>query len=165
MKIRPEHLEAVQQEERARQKQGPVSEAFEDVLARQVDGEGGAESAQGAQAPLPGYRTASIDPLLSVREVQEADNQPATESEVMEHIDSLLTKWENYAEQLEGRGSAANLRQAYGVLASISGEVQGLKQAVSSMQDEGAPLRSVVDELEVLTVTEQFKFNRGDYTE
>ena len=163
MKIRPEYTDAVAREDQTRSRTRPASEAFEDVLAKQVGRE--ETAVQGMTATLPGSRIASLDPLLPVAEVRETANQTSSESEVMEHIDSLLSKWENYAQHLEGSSSQGTLRDAYGMLSSISGEVAGLKQAVSDIPGGGAPLRSMIDELEVMTVTEQFKFNRGDYTE
>jgi hypothetical protein len=68
-----------------------------------------------------------------------------------------------YAQQLESPAKRANLREAYSVLEQISQAVSELKQDVPKFAATNPSLESMVNELEVLTVTETFKFNRGDY--
>ncbi len=73
-------------------------------------------------------------------------------------VESVLDKWDNYAASLAG--SESGLKSAYGTLDEIANEVAAIKESQPNL-DPG--LKSIVDELETLTATEQFKFNRGDY--
>jgi hypothetical protein len=73
-------------------------------------------------------------------------------------VDDVLSKWEEYADQLDSDG---DLREAYGTLQGITEDVERLKGEAGSVA--GGGLQSLVDEIEVMAATEQFKFNRGDY--
>jgi hypothetical protein len=53
----------------------------------------------------------------------------------------------------------SGLREAHAALQDMQGQVDGLKAAAKDQPG----LQSIVNELDVLTRTEQFKFNRGDY--
>ena len=79
----------------------------------------------------------------------------------MENMDTLLAEWENYADKLAAGSGGDSLKQAYGVLEHIESGVRQLKEELPESTTAG--LGSLVNELEVMTVTEKFKFNRGDY--
>lgn len=108
---------------------------------------------------------AALGGVQAVESVQAVSPTSQEREQVMDKIDDVLTEWEHYAETLTRE---TNLKRADGVLDRIAGEVGDLKRR---MDDEGAQgisteeLKSMVDELEVLAVTERFKFNRGDYSE
>lgn len=137
--------------------------SFEGLLSQEVEKSRSQTGAARTLAPPPGAKALGISPLLTVQEISQTENPSETEQKVMEHIDILLHKWENYAQVLKTPGTGDDLRQAYGYLENIQSEVQVLKGAAPSLRTENPSLKSMVDELEILTVTEQFKFNRGDY--
>ena len=87
--------------------------------------------------------------------VQKIDSAGAA---VTGQVESILDKWDSYAATLAG--PQAGLKSAYGTLDEITKDVANLKEGQPNL-DPG--LRSIVDELETLATTEQFKFNRGDY--
>ena len=74
----------------------------------------------------------------------------------------MLNQWDNYAQSLGDASESGGLRQAYGMLEGIAGEVRGLKEDAATLESHPG-LKSLVDELDVLATVEQFKFNRGDY--
>ncbi|THB68713.1 MAG: hypothetical protein D6E12_05980 [Desulfovibrio sp.] len=158
MKIRPDQVDAVQREAEAKAKPRPASQDFSEVLAREVGGSEAAAEEVGTAHAAP---VQSVNPLLDVAQAEAATPTP-TEQEVMEHIDSVLEKWEKYAHTLADQDAEPGLRSAYTVLESISGDVAGLRNVTRQIGEGG--LQSLVQELEILTVTEQFKFNRGDYS-
>ena len=160
MKIRPEQLEALKQQETSRTRPRPGSQEFEDMLAQEVERSGTSEGTERAAAPPPG---AGIAPLLSVEGVSQVEPVRKTEHEVMEHLDSVLAKWEDYADHLHDGGQETGLKRAYGVLENISSEVSELKETAGVLGEADPGLKSMVDELEIMTVAERIKFNRGDY--
>ncbi len=162
MKIRPEQLEALRREEELRSRSQPDKTGkFGDMLAQEVRKSDVQQAAEGLEAP---GRTEAATGAEAVQAVDRAEAiQPQiTEREVMDTLDAVLDKWESYADSL-GAMRQGDLRQAYGVLEDISSEVEGLKAAAGSLEDGGGDLQSMVDTLEIMTVTERFKFNRGDY--
>ena len=79
----------------------------------------------------------------------------------MNNMDTLLAKWEDYADTLAADSGGDSLKQAYGVLENIENGVRQLKEDLP--EGLSPDLGSLVNEMEVMTVTEKFKFNRGDY--
>ena len=76
-----------------------------------------------------------------------------------------MREWENYAATLQASGRDKGLRPAFGVLENIETGLKELKDKWPSLSRDHPGLKSVVDELEVMAVTERIKFNRGDYLE
>lgn len=158
MKISNDQVSAVEQQQRAeRASQGETQGgvAFGELLAREMDE--GSVSALGVGGPRP----LGVNPLLMAQ--VPAVEKPQAEQKVMESLDSLLNDWEEYAGQLESQGESMDLKDAYKRLSRIGGEIERLKAENPDMGQKNPGLKSIVDELEVLSVTETFKFNRGDY--
>ena len=164
MKIRTDPSEVLRPQEQTRTKPLPeTGTSFEDLLSQEVGKSQFQTGAAGSQAPPPGAKVYGISPLLAAQEISQIENPSDTEQKVMEHIDSLLHNWENYARVLKTPATGDGLRQAYGFLENIQSEVNELKGSAPDLGKDHPNLKSMVNELEILTVTEQFKFNRGDY--
>lgn len=132
------------------------TDAFASLLAKEVGGQ--SDQATGLAAPLlTGYGA------LDLSGIQATDATQTTEDEraAMDNVDSLLGQWEQYADQLATGSGGDSLKKAYGVLENIASGVKQLKDGLAG--DANSPLGAMVNELEVMTVTEQYKFNRGDY--
>ncbi len=162
MKIHSQHIEALKQQEQAKSKETAEKGRFEALLAKEV-GAGVSTASSAPLAPPPGARALGVGSLLAAEQV--AATQPSTEAEqeIMNNIESVLTQWESYAQTLAEPQSSQALRQAYGVLETISSEVSMLKERMPQLGAAETNLQTMVDELEILAVTEQVKFNRGDY--
>src|SRR5690606_13033259 len=115
--------------------------------------------------PPVGARAMILNPLLMANPVEEAGAvQGADEAaaEVAGRLDGMLDKWEQYSRQI-GAAGEADLKGAHGTLEAISGELSQLKEQNSDLADRYPGLGLVVNELEVMSFTERFKLNRGDY--
>ena len=93
----------------------------------------------------------------------------------MDELDGLLNVVDNYALALAGQmtgqatplsGEAgqgqASLKAVYNILDTISQKAQELKGMLGEIGNNPV-LAGIVNELEVMSATEKFKFNRGDY--
>ncbi len=166
MKIRTDHLEALRQEELQRANQSPKTGMFADVLAKEAatdDTTGATQDSSQAKAVAAAPLPLDVGSVESATGTEAAEGNPPTERMVMEHLDSVLTQWEAYASGLKGGTGEGDLREAYGVLENISSQVGQIKETLPGVPQGSPALQSMVDELEILTVTERFKFNRGDY--
>lgn len=141
MKIHRTILDHIAAEQSQRQTRKPVAADFQAHLARELD-----KAAFRPDMPAEGQGA-----------VGEVDKARTTQA-----LDRALGDLERYARRLEGADPAMDLKEAYEVLQRISRTVDELRKGAA--EPGGDPLlRSMVDELNVLTVTETFKFNRGDY--
>ena len=151
MKIRPDQIEGVQPEQTQRKnKANTPGQAFGDLLNQEVAKGETTQAAAGIAPPQ------IVNPLIAA----EAATPVRTDagSAVAGQVETVLDKWDSYAATLAGPQSG--LKSAYGTLDEIASEVAAIKEGEADL-DPG--LKSIVDELETLTATEQFKFNRGDY--
>lgn len=169
MKIQTEQLDALfkQQELRAQKPAGATREDFGTTLAQELGlAQGGKAS---ATTPLPGAQNAVIGQML----LGDTENTAAPDSDmeaVMQQSLSLasgaLDTWESYVGALNQAGkpgAQGNLRDAYGFLQGLDSQVAALKQGAQPVLGKNPALANIVQELDVMTATEKFKFNRGDY--
>ncbi len=162
MKVRTDVMTPLEQQELERARKCDETGKFDEMLAQEVQ-KATPQQQGSAEAVSSLSEVAAAGQLQAVQTTAPVENLSATERTVMENIDSLLSKWENYAQTLSMPEADEGLRQAYGVLEKIHDQVLQLKAAAPNLESRSPSLKSMVDELEILTVTEQFKFNRGDY--
>jgi len=154
MKIRPDQIEGVQPEQSQRKDKAKQPEqAFGDLLNQEVARGDAPAGVQGAVPPP------IVNPLIAAGAV--ADVSDATADQVTGQVESILDKWDDYAETLSD--ADAGLKSAYGTLDDIASEVAAIRSEQPELGQSHPGLKAIVDELETLTATEQFKFNRGDY--
>lgn len=154
MKIEQTRIDPLFQQEQVEKKapaQGGVD--FSEILAQ----ESSTAEAQGAALPPPGV-LAGIDPRFSTGAATAVTASQEETAAAVSSLSSLLDELDSYATQLSGNGQ---LRGAYGSLEQIGTRLNAMKSDPAISGDE--ELSSMVNELEVLAATEQFKFNRGDY--
>ncbi|HDQ39479.1 MAG TPA: hypothetical protein ENN39_00380 [Desulfonatronum sp.] len=164
MKINPDHLAALKPDaERDVHKIGKAGESFDELLSRAAKK---AASVPREQASKTSDRLSGSGPAMHPHATQmlfPLATPPESETKAMDAIDNLLSQWENYAHQLAS--APQGLRGAHDLLSRISTEIGELKenwpQSGGAASETG--LRSMLDELEVLAVTERIKFDRGDY--
>ncbi|PTN32742.1 hypothetical protein [Desulfonatronum sp. SC1] len=163
MKINPDQSSLVKADaERDVRRVNRGSERFEDLLLRATENvPSGQSPPSGSAQPLSTGDAMRLTPTQMLFPV---DKTPGFESTAMDSLDNLLSRWEKYAHQLAAQ--PPELRSANGILDEISTEIGALK-ANWPQQTPPQPmvpeLRGVLDELEVMAVTERIKFNRGDY--
>ncbi len=163
MKISNEQIVALQESEARRKNQAPA-EGFESLLSEQL----GQGQAQGV-APAMDMRSAMLHGLIpatlpqQIAGVNEAapQVQPALE-EAMKQMENMFSGLEGYANQLASKDTTS-LRNAYSMLENVSSELASFKAAFPDMEAQQPELAAMMNELDVITRTETFKFNRGDY--
>ena len=162
MKIQSQQLEALRQQEQAKTNRQPGTGMFEELYAKEVGKQESSVGMERPAAPPPGARTYGAGSVAAMTAVSGV-GQETSATKVMDNIETLLGQLDDYSQQLGG-SQAGGLKQAYGVLENISSQVRDLKGSMpAELKDQHPGLSSMVDELEVMTVTEQMKFNRGDY--
>ena len=151
MKITSDQLAALQlqQKNAARNASG---EGFAQALAQELQ----SDSATAGTAATPTGPVVRLDQALQAAML----TQP-TEQTIMDKMSSLLSKWENYS-QIIGEANG-DLREGYNLLADIRQDIREVKSDLAQNPGLGHSLESMVEELDILATTEEFKFNRGDY--
>jgi len=162
MKISPEQIEALKLQQQQQNKTKQVDgAAFGEFLNQEVQQGAAQQSAATNAPPVPGLQ--AMNPLLQVQQAaQVQQTAQVNENEFVGKVEDLFGKLENYAQQL-GSADKGGLKQAYSTLEGIQGGVESLKKDWPGVQSENPELGSIVSELETVAVTEQIKFNRGDY--
>lgn len=161
MKINTEQLRPLETDQESRTRRAESGGGFGELLSRELDAReaGPAPGLRPPAAPLLPLQVAAAGAAAATQE-----NTPAGQ-EVMDKLENILGEWEKYAGHLAEPGAADGLRKAYGTLAGIESGVAGLKSSYPALGKDHPGLQSVVDEMEILAVTERIKFNRGDYLE
>lgn len=153
MKITPEQLAALQLQQQKNIARSTSGEGF--ALALNQEMNLGTPVQSGTAIP-------TAMPMVGLDQaVQAAMLQTSTEQSVMNKMDSLLSQWENYSQTI---GTPhGNLRDGYTQLAAIRENIQEVKGHMAHSPAHETMLQSILEELDILTTTEEFKFNRGDY--
>ncbi len=155
MKIRPDQIEGVSPEQTQRKNKAQQSgQAFGEFLSQEV-AKGDAPAATQAMAP-----PLIVNPLIAAEAMSSVQSVDSGAASVAGQVESILDKWDDYAANLSGSGSG--LKSAYGTLDEIANDVATLKSEQPDLASQPG-LKSIVDDLEAMAVTERFKFNRGDY--
>jgi hypothetical protein len=163
MKIHPDQLEGVRPDSASQTNRvKPPSTAFGDLLNQEVTRSDTETTKISTPLPPPGG-LGTLSALLGVGTVEAVEPAANAEKAIMDKVENLLDKWDQYAQNLQGGSGAVNLKEAYGVLEDIDGTVQQIKGENPNLAQQSPALQGVVSELEVMAVTERIKFNRGDY--
>ena len=151
MKITPDQIARLNSEQVKTQKNraGDFSKIFNQELNTSAQTNNQISGTAGPSSP-------SVSPLLSPAML----NIQQTEIAIMNQVDQVLTRWENYAAGL--KKPEPDLRGLYATLQDISGQIKNLKENFN-LNTQKPELQSILEELEILTTTEEIKFNRGDY--
>ncbi len=169
MNIRTDNVESLlkQQELQAKKPAAAKSgatEGFGAAFAEQV-ALGGADNDTQVDASLAGIQPSVVQQLLiSGAENTAASEENMTTSQAFDRASGALDMWDSYVNVLRTSGTNGNLRDAYSLLEGVDAHVSTLKTEAEPLLKQNPQLASLVNELEVLSTTEKFKFNRGDYT-
>ncbi|MCL2123672.1 MAG: hypothetical protein FWH34_06230 [Desulfovibrionaceae bacterium] len=163
MKVRMEQLNALLQQEQAAQKAQSKGEGFEALLAKELRQPGG--GAQGTPPPSPGTQAGVISQMLLEPFDQTEPVDPLEDAlqQSFQQASGLLDSLNAYVSALSARGADGNLKAIYPLLEGLEQQMGMLKQGAMPLEEKHVGLASLINELEVLTTTEKFKFNRGDY--
>ena len=101
--------------------------------------------------------------LLGTTQAEPADMDDDVIQSAFSQASGTLDMWDSYVNALGSSGQGGSLREAYSLLQGIDGQVAALKTNTAAVRGQNTGLDSLVNELDVMTATEKFKFNRGDY--
>jgi hypothetical protein len=164
MKILPDQLESVRLDQTTQTNRGTQSgTAFGDVLSDEVAKTGAQVASSTTSLPPPGG-LGTLSSLIGTQDVEATSEATQSESAIMDKVDSVLNKWDQYAQNLQSTSSSSSLKDAYSALDDIDSAVQDIKSANPNLAQSNPGLQSMVSDLEAMTVTERIKFNRGDYS-
>jgi hypothetical protein len=158
-----EELNALLQQEQASQKAQSKGDGFDAMLARELRQGGG--DVQGSLPPPPGAQAGVIGQMLLDPRAQAESADPLEEAlqQSFQQASGLLDSMNAYMNALSTRGTDGNLKALYPLLEGVEQQMGALKQGAASLEGKHAGFASLINELEVLTTAEKFKFNRGDY--
>jgi len=158
MKIQPDQIVPVQEAGKTKPARPAPATNFGEILANEV---GAGQQAARASAPPPLSGMAGLAQAMAAQAATKVADVADERQAVMDNVDGILNQWEKYSGQLAG--GQTGLRQAYGTLENIHSGVKRLRDEHPGLDGHSPQLSSLVNELEVMTVTEKIKFNRGDY--
>ena len=101
--------------------------------------------------------------LLGTTQTEATDIEEDVIQSAFSQASGTLDMWDSYVNALGSSGQGGSLREAYSLLQGIDGQVAALKTNTAAVRGQNTGLDSLVNELDVMTATEKFKFNRGDY--
>ena len=157
MKINPDQIKQIQDQNQQQEKlKAKQTDDFARFLEQELTPEKRSPDSSAA-VHLDQSRMQTLHTQLKTQGLEQISNQ--SESEFMDRLEQILGQWENYSQQLQ---EEQHLRQSYATLQDISREIENLKQnsSVSTLNPE---LENLLSELEIMSITEEIKFNRGDY--
>ena len=101
--------------------------------------------------------------LLGTTQTEATDIEEDVIQSAFSQASGTLDMWDSYVNALGSSGQGGSLREAYSLLQGIDGQVAALKTNTAAVRGQNTGLDSLVNELDVMTATEKFTFNRGDY--
>ena len=159
-------LSKQEQQATAALRQAGPGDGFEALLAQQLGG--GAEWANAAGGLLPpgAAQAGLISQMLLNGAEQEQTSDPDAEilQEAFAQASGTLDLWDSYAKTLGSSADGGSLRDAYALLQGIDSQVARIRQNTVGVRGKNPGFDSLLNELEVMTATEKFKLNRGDYS-
>lgn len=138
-------------------------QAFRAALSERLDA--GAAQAENAVPSMPGGAQTELisQILLGAGDDGGGSALSAGAAQVAFHDASgALDMWDSYVQTL-GSGRRDSLRDAYALLEGISSKLGDLKRSAAAVEEQMPGFGDLVNRLDVLTTSERFKFNRGDY--
>ncbi len=169
MKINNDELERVLlarqlQQPRASGLKSSDGQGFEGILAKQMGestASGASSASLGLEALAGSARLASLNlAVMSGSESLDANGDDASLALLDENLAGLLDGLDGYAQNL---GGTASVKDAWSALSGLDQSLAEARQTLGRLSKPDPTLESMVKELEILSATEKFKINRGDY--
>lgn len=160
MEINTQQLESLfhlQEQPQLPRNKGTEDKGFQNVLNQQLD-----SSANPAATQAGSAQSALLSQLmLNKTENSSMDTDTAVLQAAFEEASGALDLWDTYAQTLGRSNTDTALKDAYSLLEGIDTRLSRIKSSPAA--GTNAILDGILNELEILSTTEKFKFNRGDY--
>ena len=167
MEIDTQQMEALlrlqEQQAALPRKNGGQGAGFETILNQQIHGfdqaQPSAEAIMSGTAQNEALNRIMFNPVGAEETV---DPDTAVLQAAFDQASGTLDLWDSYTRTLGASTTDTALRDAWGVLEGIDAQVSQMR--ANPVVARSAALDSLLNELEIMTATEKFKFNRGDYS-
>lgn len=166
MEINTQNLEALlqlqEQQAQLPRKSNNQAKGFEALLQNQMAAEGANGSTINPLAAQEAQANLYSQLILETQNTDTAMNPDmAVLDAAFQQASGTLDMWDKYAAILGSSPADSALRDAYSLL-------EGIDDRIGEMRNNPAitgniALNGLLNELEILSTTEKFKFNRGDY--
>ncbi len=160
-------LRAQQQTQTVKTKSADSSTAFEDLLQ-------GAMQKQDATRLDEGISLANLErspqnmriEAEDIERLQASDEASGTYSRqaLLNEIENSLSSLDLYTQSIQSQNASFNMKQAWQGLTAFNQSVNDLRQNYASLSEQDSSLDAMINDLEIMAVTETYKFNRGDYS-
>lgn len=166
MEINTQQLEALfhlqeQQTQLPRKTQGQP-QGFEELLNSQLAGQGSQNVRPDTLAALDA-QAAMFNPAIepATEDTVALDPDEAAIQAAFDQAAGTLDLWDRYTRTLGSSPADTALREAWGLLEGIDAQVGAMRANPAFSANDA--IKGILNELEVMSATEKFKFNRGDY--
>ena len=159
MKITTQQIDALFKQEELKKSASAPGADFEALLAGQMAKTTPAAT-DAVASGMPGALSA-LDPANLLAAPENKDEEAALLENSISQTALLLDAWESYAGAMKSGGQ--NAKGIWSQLLGMDSQVQALRGNLGQLGKGAGGLESIVNEMEVLTATEKFKFNRGEY--
>lgn len=162
MKIRSDYLESLLRQEQSPKSASAGKEGFEALLSQEIGRTGSFVESGTLPPPGAGMGISSIiaDPATLA---EDSENALSADELLLRSLagqtSGLLDSWDSYTAALDSGGT----KNAWNILSGMDQTLRSVREKLDGMQRPDSGLQSMLNELEVLSATEKFKFNRGDY--
>ena len=162
-------LLAQQQAQQAKTKSADSSTAFEDILQsamQKPDATNANEEISLSTLALSAQNMGiENETIASTQSASEADSETAyTWRALIADIENPLSSLDMYTQSVQSQNAAFDLKQAWQGLTAFNRSVNDLRQNYASLSEQDSSLDAMINDLEIMAVTETYKFNRGDYS-
>ena len=82
----------------------------------------------------------------------------------MADIENSLSSLDLYTQSVQSQNASFDLKRAWQGLTAFNQSVNDLRQNYASLSEQDSSLDAMINDLEIMAVTETYKFNRGDYS-
>lgn len=166
MNIRTDYLNELQRQEETKKTSKPIqsSGAFEELLSQEIATTSTTQINSNDTSMVFTGKLNNIDPtvLMALNKSEMIGSLgDTTLDSVTKQTDALLLSWDEYSAALEAGASA---RGAWEKITKIEAQIKKLQGNLASMQSPNSNLESIANELNIMTIVEKAKINRGDYT-
>lgn len=166
MEINTQNLEALlqlqEQQAQLPRRSNNQAQGFEALLNNQLSAGSAIDKTLNPNAAQEAQANLYSQLILETPKTDNAmDPDMAVLEAAFEQASGTLDMWDKYAAILGSSPADSALRDAYSLLEGIDDRIMELRNNPSA--NSNPALNGLLNELEVLSTTEKFKFNRGDY--
>lgn len=98
-----------------------------------------------------------------IERLQASEEAASSRQRLLNEIENSLSSLDMYTQSVQSQNASYNLKQAWQGLTAFNQSVNDLRQNYASLSEQDSSLDAMINDLEIMAVTETYKFNRGDY--